>query len=149
MWMRVSAFYFAMTMSSAMALAEKPLMTGSINSPNVQLVVTITVSGATGDGNTSLKDAVAKELAEKGVYIAEQAALAYRVEGAVALGPAKEGNQAIDIEWTVRKSSGKRIGTISQRNHVSAGALDGEWGVTARQAGEAAAQGIVWLIASP
>jgi hypothetical protein len=149
MWMRVAAFYFAMAMSSAMGLAENPITTGSINSPNVQPVVTITVSGATGDGNASLKDAVAKELAEKGVGVTEKAALAYHVEGAVALGPAEEGKQSIDIEWTVRKSSGKRIGTISQRNEVSAGALDGEWGLTAKQAAGGAAQGIMWLIASP
>jgi hypothetical protein len=137
-----------MALSSAMALAEYPITTG-IKYPNVHPVVTITVSGATGDGNTSLKDAVAKELAEKGVDVAEKVALAYRVEGAVALGPAKEGKQSINIEWTVRKSSGKRIGTVSQHNDVSAGALDGEWGVTAKQAGGAAAQGIVWLITSP
>jgi hypothetical protein len=138
-----------MAMSSAMGLAENPITTASTNNPNVQPVVTITVSGTTGDGNTSLKHAVAKELAEKGVGVAEKAALAYRVEGAVALGPAKEGKQSIDIEWTVRKSSGKRIGTVSQRNEVSTGALDGEWGVTAKQAAGGAARGIVWLIASP
>lgn len=143
--MRVATFFLAMAMSSAMALAQNSITTGSVNA-NAQPVAEITVTCATGDGNTSLKDAVIKELATNGVGVAEQPARAYRVEGVVALGPAKDGMQPIHIDWTVRNPSGERIGRVSQRNEVPAGSLDNAWGMTANQAAGAAALGIVRLL---
>jgi hypothetical protein len=139
---RAVAFLLALVLLPTTVLAQKPITTGSIE-PNLTHpagvpappVVVIAVTGATGDGNTSLKDALIKELVG-----------AYRVEGTVALGPAKDGKQSIHIEWTVRKSSGKKIGTVSQRNEIPAGSLDSEWGVTAKQAAGAAAQGIIGLL---
>ena len=73
-------------------------------------------------------------------------ASAYRVEGAVALGPAKDGKQSIHIEWTVRDPSGKKLGTVSQRNEIPAGSLDGAWGKAAENAAWAAVQGIIRLL---
>ena len=68
------------------------------------------------------------------------------MEGAVALGPAKDGKQSIHIEWTVRDPAGKKLGTVSQRNEIPEGSLDGAWGKTAEQAAGAAAQGIIRLL---
>jgi hypothetical protein len=142
MMMRVAAFLLALVFLPTAVLAQKSITTGSIEpilthpaGVPAPPVVAITVTGATGDGNTSLKDALIKELA--GVY---------RVEGKVALGPAKDGKQSIHIEWTVRKSSGQKIGTVFQRNEIPAGSLDGAWGMTAKQAAGEAAHGIFRLL---
>jgi len=134
MMVRAVPFLLALVLSPTTVLAQKSITTGSIN-PIAPPVVMITVTGATGDGNASLKDALIEELAR-----------AYRVEGTVALGPAKDGKQSIHIEWTVRDPSGKKLGTVSQRNEIPEGSLDGAWGKTAEQAAGAAAQGIVRLL---
>jgi hypothetical protein len=123
--------------------------TGSISPPVAAagaVAAIASVSGAPGDGATSLTAAIRQELANKGVGAAEKSAGAYRVEGAVALGPAKDGKQSIHIEWTVRDPAGKKLGTVSQRNEIPEGSLDGAWGKTAEQAAGAAAQGIVRLL---
>jgi hypothetical protein len=125
--------------------APSPQTTGSI-APAGAVAALASVTGAPGDGVTSLTAAIQQELANKGVGVAEKAAVAYRVEGAVALGPAKDGKQSIHIEWTVRDPSGKKLGTVSQRNEIPEGSLDGAWGKTAEQAAGAAAQGIIRLL---
>ena len=43
----------------------------------------------------------------------------------------KQGKQPIHIEWLVRDPQGKKLGTVSQRNEIPEGSLDGEWGQTA------------------
>jgi hypothetical protein len=106
-----------------------------------------TVSGAPGDGSTSLTAAIKRELQAKGVALAERpGASSYRVEGAVTLGEPKEGKQAIQIEWVVKDPQGKRLGTVSQKNDIPEGSLDGAWGRTADQAAGAAVQGIFKLL---
>ena len=49
----------------------------------------------------------------------------------------------------MRDPRGKKLGTVSQRNEIPEGSLDGEWGPTATQAAGAAAQGIVKLLPQP
>ena len=114
------------------------------------MAVVPSVTGAPGDGSRSLTAAIQRELASKGVTIAERSTpVAYRVEGSVTVGAAKEGKQPIHIEWLVRDPQGKKLGTVSQRNEIPEGSLDGEWGPTATQAAGAAAQGIVKLLPQP
>ncbi|MBX9589603.1 MAG: hypothetical protein K2X43_09875 [Hyphomonadaceae bacterium] len=124
--------------------------TGSINreaGPVSALVPAVT--GAPGDGGTSLTAAIQRELQGKGVPLANgPSASAYRVEGAVTLGAAREGKQAIQIEWVVKDPQGKRLGTVSQKNDIPEGSLDGAWGRTADQAAGAAVQGIAKLLPS-
>jgi hypothetical protein len=104
------------------------------------------VNGAPGDGGTSLASALQRELSGKGITVAGKSASAYRVEGTVTMGQAKEGKQPINIEWLVRDPQGKKLGTVSQRNEIPEGSLDGSWGKTAEQAAGAAAQGILKLL---
>ena len=124
--------------------------TGSITRDGpVQAVVPI-VTGAPGDGNRSLTAAIQRELTGKGIAVAERSTnVAYRVEGSVTVGEAKEGKQPIHIEWLVRDPQGKKLGTVSQKNEIPAGSLDGAWEGTADQAAGAAAQGIVKLLPQP
>src|SRR5262249_58157219 len=108
------------------------------------------VTGAPGDGSSSLASALQRELSSKGITLANKAgATAYRVEGTVTMGQAKEGKQPIQIEWLVRDPQGKKLGTVSQKNEIPAGSLDGAWEGTADQAAGAAAQGIVKLLPQP
>jgi hypothetical protein len=121
--------------------------TGSINREGPVMAIVPTVTGAPGDGSTSLTAAIQRELQGKGVTVANgPSPSAYRVEGAVTLGEAREGKQAIQIEWVVKDPQGKRLGTVSQKNDIPEGSLDGAWGRTADQAASAAVQGIAKLL---
>ncbi len=124
--------------------------TASIGREGAVTAVVPSVTGAPGDGSASLTAAIQRELANKGVTVADKAtAASYRVEGSVTLGEVKEGKQPIHIEWLVRDPKGKKLGTVSQRNEIPQGSLDGQWGKTAEQAAGAAAQGIVKLLPQP
>lgn len=120
--------------------------TGSIGRPAGVTAVIPAVVGAPGDGKTALADALRSELSRNGVSVAENAAGAYRIEGRVAVGQATSGKQPIQIDWQVKDPAGKRLGTVSQKNEIPQGSLDGAWGQTADAAAAAAAQGIVKLL---
>jgi hypothetical protein len=105
------------------------------------------VTGAPGDGSSSLRSALQRELARNGVALADApSSQTYTVEGRVVLGPGKDGKQPITIDWNVSDPTGKKLGTVSQKNEVPQGSLDGAWGKTADAAAAAAAQGILKLL---
>src|SRR5690606_26187452 len=119
--------------------------TGSIGGDLTAVVPA--VSGAPGDGGTSLTAAIKRQLRTKGINVADSgSSSSYRVEGAVILGEARGGKQPIQIEWVVRDPRGKKLGTVSQKNDIPAGSLDGAWGKVADQAAGAAVQGILKLL---
>jgi hypothetical protein len=122
--------------------------TGSIGRDGLTAVVP-SVTGAPGDGSTSLTAAIQRELRTKGVALADRPTpAAYRVEGAVMIGAGRDGKQPIQIEWVVKDPSGKKLGTVSQKNDIPEGSLDGQWGRVADQAASAAVQGILKLLPS-
>lgn len=135
------------------AAAKQPQQTAapvqqtvSARGPELAAVVP-SVTGAPGDGALSLTRAIQSELQKSGVSIAgQQAANAYRVEGVVKVGTARDGKQPIQIDWNVKDPQGKRVGTVSQKNDIAEGSLDGQWGRTADDAAAAAAQGILKLL---
>lgn len=140
----------APTETAAAAPPQPGPMTGSIGRDGPVMAIVPLVTGAPGDGSRSLTAAIQRELSGKGVSISDKpATVAYRVEGTVTMGEAKQGKQSIHIEWLVRDPQGKKLGTVSQRNEIPEGSLDGEWGKTADQAAGAAAQGIVKLLPQP
>ncbi len=115
--------------------------------PNDVTAVVPSVTGAPGDGSMSLTQALQNELSKNGVALANQAsASSYRVEGVVKVGQIRDGKQPIQIDWNVRDPQGKRLGTVSQKNEIPEGSLDGPWGKTADAAAAAAAQGILKLL---
>jgi hypothetical protein len=119
--------------------------TGSISKEALTAVVPA-VSGAPGDGSTSLTAAIQRELQAKGVKLVERATpTSWRVEGAVLLGEARDGKQPIQIEWVVRDQNGTLKGKVSQKNDIDEGVLDGQWGPVADQAAGAAVKGILQL----
>jgi hypothetical protein len=121
--------------------------TGSIAASGPITAVVPMVTGAPGDGGTTLTSAIQRELTKNGLALASMPdAQSYKVEGKVAMGEGKDGKQPIQIDWNVIDPSGKKLGTVSQKNEVPQGSLDGAWGKTADAAAAAAAQGIIKLL---
>lgn len=135
------------TAAAPQAVPSTATTTGSIDrSGNVSAYVP-NVSGAPGDGRISLTSAIQRELSKSGVALASNATGPnYKVEGVVDVGQAKDGKQPIKIDWHVKDPAGKKVGTVSQKNEIAAGSLDGPWGTTAEAAAAAAAQGILKLL---
>ena len=133
------------TNTAAAAPAGSPT-TGSMGREGQTTAFVPNVTGAPGDGRISLTSALQRELSRNGVPLASAAGTAYRVEGVVKVGAVAGGKQEIAIDWHVKDPAGKQIGTVSQKNDIQAGSLDGSWGATADAAAAAASQGIIKLL---
>ncbi len=132
---------------SAKPAAAPSATTGSIGRVGALKARVPSVTGAPGDGSSSLRAAIQRELARNGVALADTPSpQTYTVEGKVALGAGADGKQPITIDWNVSDPNGKKLGTVSQKNEVPQGSLDGAWGKTADAAAAAAAQGILKLM---
>lgn len=134
------------------ASASAPVQPASLNTTTAALpqggavaAASPIVAGAPGDGNRALASALQQELGRQGVKLADVPG-SYKIEGKVLLGATKDGKQPIRIDWRVRDPQGKSLGTVSQKNEIPPGSLDGEWGKTADAAAAAAAQGIIKLL---
>ena len=136
--------------ASLAAAAPPAPTTGSINTAAAPTggptAVVPSVTGAPGDGNSSLSSAMRQELQQAGVGAAGAGQKAYSVAGKVAVGAAKEGKQSIKIDWRVTDPSGNLLATVSQNNDIPAGSLDGSWGNIANDAAQGAAARIKQLI---
>lgn len=132
----------------AVAAASQGPTTGSIGGSESITASIPSVVGAPGDGSVALTNAIQRELSRGGVALADNtaAAKAYKVEGRVKVGEGRDGKQPITIDWDVKDPKGKKLGTVSQKNEIPQGSLDGAWGKTADAAAAAAAQGILKLL---
>lgn len=105
------------------------------------------VTGAPGDGTTSLTAAIRRELERKSVSLVDLASGASnRVEGRVSMGQPSGGKQVVQIEWVVLDPAGNQLGVVTQKNSIQQGSLDGAWGQTADSAASAAAVKISSLL---
>jgi uncharacterized lipoprotein YmbA len=120
--------------------------TASLPASNDIAAIIPAVTGAPGDGNTALSSALQRELSRQGIAMASRPSGSYRVEGKVALSSAQAGKQSIQIDWLVRDPQGRSLGTVSQKNDIPEGSLDGSWGSTADAAAGAAAHGVLELL---
>ncbi len=145
----------AATPAAGVALTPRPTpiatnTTGSITQPGKLLAMVPSVTGAPGDGGVSLTGALQRELARKGVALSNApSGQTYTVAGNVIVGQGKQGKQPIQIAWNVKDPTGKKLGTVLQKNEIPQGSLDGAWGQTADAAAVAAAQGILKLLPQP
>jgi hypothetical protein len=106
------------------------------------------ISGAPGDGATSLAAAVATVLKRQDLAIVEQAEKAdLIIDGEVSVTPVKPNQQHVKILWHVRRADGAEIGNAGQENDVPRGLLDGPWGDLAYSVAIAAGDGLMQLIA--
>ena len=127
----------------------QPRVAAAVTPPPPMAAVIPSLTGAPGDGNNALANALQAELSKNGVAAANPGSTAYRVEGVVKLGAAADGKQPVQIDWNVKDAQGKKLGTVTQKNEIVAGSLDGSWGKTADAAASAAAQGILKLLPKP
>ncbi len=113
----------------------------------VIMAMVVPVSGAPGDGKTSLTKAIKKQLYSKGIRLtSKRTDSVYQVRGVVQVGTSKNGTQPIRIDWKVYDPRGKRLGTVTQKNEIPKGSLSGSWGPIADAAAGAAANGISKLL---
>jgi len=127
--------------------AGGPATTGSIGREGAVTAMVPNVIGAPGDGSVALTNAIQRELTRSGVSLTgAPSSQTYRVEGKVVVGEGQNGKQPIQIDWDVKDPNGKKLGTVSQKNEIPQGSLDGAWGKTADAAANAAAQGIIKLL---
>jgi hypothetical protein len=127
--------------------AAAPAATASISGSGPITAMVPSVTGAPGDGSISLRNALQRELARNGIALTDRpTGNTYKVEGRVKLGESQNGKQPIQIDWHVKDPQGKQLGTVSQKNEIPEGSLDGEWGKVADAAASAAAQGILKLL---
>lgn len=135
------------TQTAAVSAQPTATTTGSIGREGKVTAMVPSVVGAPGDGSVALTNAIQRELSRSGVSLTEApSAQTYKVEGRVAVGQGQNGKQPIQIDWDVKDPQGKKLGTVSQKNEIPQGSLDGAWGKTADAAASAAAQGIVKLL---
>ena len=110
-------------------------------------VLVAPVSGAPGDGRRSLPTALKKRLYKGGIKLANGATgRIYTVKGTVKLTSASGGKESIRISWQVFDPNGKALGTVTQKNNIPKGSLNGPWGAIADAAAGAAADGIIKLL---
>ncbi len=106
------------------------------------------ISGAPGDGATSLAAAVAAVLRKQDLAIVEKGQPAdLTIDGEVSVSPVKANQQHVKILWHVRRADGVEIGTAGQENDVPNGLLDGPWGDLAYSVAIAAGDGLMQLVA--
>jgi hypothetical protein len=106
------------------------------------------ISGAPGDGPTSLGAAVAAVLRKQDLAIVEKGQPAdLTIDGEVSVSPVKANQQHVKILWHVRRADGVEIGTAGQENDVPKGLLDGPWGDLAYNVAIAAGDGLMQLVA--
>jgi hypothetical protein len=107
------------------------------------------VSGAPGDGATSLANAIATVLKRQDVAVLDDpnAKADVILDGEVTIVPIKPDKQHIKIVWRVRRADGAEIGTVGQENDIPKGLLDGAWGDVAYSVAIAGADGLMQVIA--
>jgi hypothetical protein len=129
--------------ASLAAAVDAPVQAHAVQAAAPAEVVAVVpiVSGAPGDGKTSLSDAMKRALGRQGVKLAASPSPgAYRIQGNVEMGAVANGQQPITIRWVVIDPAGKQMEkTVVQNNRIGAGSLDGAWGEVAEQAAGAAA----------
>jgi hypothetical protein len=101
------------------------------------------VTGAPGDGNTTLTNMIRGQLAQMGplVQVTPDGA-DFTVQGKVVVSPLPKAQQQVEIAWTVTRPSGVVSGKVSQLNAIPAGSLDLNWGDVATVVAQEAAAGI-------
>ena len=114
----------------------------------LEAVVVYRVDGAPGDGAEALLHGMQRALRMKRVPVVDGITEdTYVVLGAVHVvsGPTPQ-QQTVQIDWTVIRPDGRRVGSVRQQNNVETGRLDSTWGTIATAAAYGGADGVVSLL---
>lgn len=102
------------------------------------------ITGAPGDGQQALTEALVRLLKLNDVYIQAQPGPGrFHVMGTVEVGPATDpARERVTLLWRVLTEDGEELGRLTQENEIPAGMLDGRWGDTAYAVAEGALAGV-------
>jgi hypothetical protein len=107
------------------------------------------VTGAPGDGDAMLTAQLRRKLPGLGDTVQTTPEGAdYTVTGTVTLTPPLQGEQRVEIAWTVDDAAGAECGRVTQINQVPAGTLDHYWGDVAIAVTDQAAGGVHEVISN-
>jgi hypothetical protein len=105
------------------------------------------VTGASGDGNESLRRAFEAVLRRAGLPVAATPDTAtVRIHGVVKLTDLESGKKKLDITWFFRRPDGAEIGVMTQHNAVLDGQVKTRWGPLAYDITLAAIDGVVSIL---
>ncbi len=112
--------------------------------PRVIVMAPPEVTGAPGDGEQALTEALIRLFKLNDVYIQTQPGPGrFHVMGAVEVGPATDPTrERVTLLWRVLTEDGEELGRLTQENEIPAGMLDGRWGDTAYAVAEGALAGV-------
>ncbi len=136
--------------SATPAVSKPPAEAGSAAKPKNgrPRVIVRRVTGAPGDGATSLAGAMTTVLRQQDLTIVEPGEKAdFIIDGEVSLTPAGRDNQHVKIVWRVHGASGAELGTVGQENDIPRGQLSGSWGDVAYIVAAAAGDGLLQVFA--
>jgi hypothetical protein len=106
-------------------------------------VLVADVTGAPGDGNTSLTQQMRARLAVLGpVVLTTPAGADFVVQGDVKVVPIPKRQERVEIQWSVKTGSGDERGRVIQLNEIPAGTLDKYWGDVAVVVAAEASNGV-------
>ena len=101
------------------------------------------VTGAPGDGNSSLPVQMRTKLTAMGLVVQDAAKEAdFTLAGLVQTAPGARGTLRIELQWIVQDGKGAERGRIVQLNEVPPGTLDRYWGDVAVVVADEAAGGV-------
>jgi hypothetical protein len=116
--------------------------------PRMTKVFITGVTGAPGDGNTALPNALAIYFGQFDIeLLSAKAPDAYIIEGRVSEKPKNAAQETVQILWLLKSPKGKELARIVQENAVPVGRLAPRWGKTADYAAEGAADGLLSTMA--
>jgi hypothetical protein len=140
----------AAPVASSASESEKPVKEKSAPNPAIATtkVFIVGVSGAPGDGNIALPNALAGYFSQFDIeLLPAKSPDAYVIEGKVSVAPKNASEETVKILWLLRSPKGKELARIAQENAVAAGSLDPHWGKNAEYAAEGAADGLLSTMA--
>lgn len=138
----------------AAADTDDHIVTGSIAGGTTKpqpdrLPFEIIVGAAPGDGNAALTRALDDALARRMPTATWLRDAGHRIEGSVVTASRRDGRTEVSIRWVVTAPNGEKLGEVKQRNAIEAARIAGSWGKLAENAAEAAADGVMALLAAP
>lgn len=133
---------------TASSVRSRPVSRASARINNQRPIAISDVAGVDKTSSKHLVEAMGIALDRRGVTVGanpEQKVL--KVAGDISVGSKVSGQQTVSVKWSVLDAQGKLVGTVKQNNKVPAGTLDAGWGPIAQVVADAAAGGIIELLA--
>jgi len=105
------------------------------------------VTGAPGDGDTSLPLNLTRDLPGADLQVTQNASQAdFTVIGTIKTSPAPQGQVQVELDWVVRDRNNRVAGQVTQIHDLDPNDIDPYWGDVAAAAAAEAAQGITTVV---